>query len=77
MANVLDLAYQAYGVEGGFIIEFVTSPTTYEAWLYHESEGIKTLMFGVDKKNTDYTKFQKMVLAVQDEYIEDYKETIM
>ena len=64
MANVLDLAYQAYGVEGGFIIEFVTSPTTYEAWLYHESEGIKTLMFGVDKKNTDYANTTGTVFSV-------------
>lgn len=77
MAKVLDFVYQAYEVENGFIIEFVTTPTTFEAWLYHESEGIKTLMFGVDKKTTDYTKFQKMVLAVQDDYIKDYKETIM
>ena len=77
MAKVLDFAYQAYEVKNGFIIEFVTTPTLYEAWLYHKDHDMKTYMFGVAKKDTNYTNFQKMVLAVQDDYINDYKETIM
>jgi hypothetical protein len=33
-----------------YVVDIVTTPATYEAWIYTHSAGIKMLMWGADKE---------------------------
>lgn len=73
--NKMEIAHDTrtttYNVGDGFYIDIVTDDTTREAWIYHITYGIKSLMFGVAKKDASHMSFKHMVQAA----IEDYKTT--
>ena len=64
----------------GFIVDIVSKPDMYEAWLYHEKYGVKSMMFGMDKENISHDPFLEIVFCTLSEsdyylgYAEDYMD---
>lgn len=61
----------SYNVGEGFYVDIVNLRNgTYEAWLYHETIGVKDFMFGIKETRTD---FLETVNANLEEYIAIYE----
>ena len=69
---------ETYWYQGGWFVDIVTTPEEYKAYLYNKEYCIKSLIFGVPKKQQRYQTFLQMVELSVDEhiqyYIEDYFE---
>lgn len=57
--------------DGDYLVDIVTTPTTYEAWICHKGYGTKNLMFGMPKDQQTRFEFMQIVEA----NIDDYKES--
>ena len=64
-------------IHDGFLIDVVEVDDTFEFWLYHESVGVKYLMFGLPKTDMDKREFINRALSQVDEYIDLYTEEYM
>ena len=66
--------------EPGFMVDIVENANEYEAWLYHKDYGVKSLMFGSEKKqHNGKADFCDMVEAnlINQPYINNYMEEYM
>ena len=52
----------------GFRLDIVTTSECYEGYIYHKNNGIRSLMFGLPKKQQSY----KDALAIFERNIPDY-----
>ena len=78
--KLTDKATMNYKMTDGFMLDIVRDYTDIEAWIYHESYGIKMLMYGVTRKPTidpEDTDFIATVKKNFDEYKEIYKSEYM
>ena len=68
---------ETYQINGGFMIDIVTTDEEYDAFLYHKKNGIKSMMFGGLKKQQSYKEFLELVEANVEDYIPNYAEDYM
>ena len=67
---------EVYDYDDEYCIDIITTNDTYEAWLYKNDYGIKTLMFGglIEQQSKD--EFLKIVDANVEDYIPLYCDEI-
>lgn len=68
MKKLLSNHITAHDMGEGWRVDIVTTADTYEAWIYKEGYGIKTLMFGSSQPQNRFCDM------VQDNF-EDYKKS--
>lgn len=66
-----------YDVGAGYFVEIVITPDkVFEAWMFHERYGVKSLMFGAESDKFDIGEFLEIVEAnIEDDrqyYYEEY-----
>ena len=68
-----------YEIEDGFRIDVVLEDDVYEVWFYHKDYGIKTMIFGMKKK--DVGSVRKLVAmaidAINERFRKVYREEYM
>ena len=70
-------AISEYKLPDGYMVDIVTTPELFEAYLYHKNYGTKEHMFGLLKDDIDYNSFLLIVIGNLSFYISDYEDTIM
>lgn len=72
----IDNITETYWIKDKFLMDIVTTPDSYEAYVYNADYGIKSLMLGLPKDQQDYNKaielFEYNVMEYIDYYIENY-----
>ena len=77
MKEILNNQVIPHDIGDGWRIDIVVLNDSFQSWIYHKDYGVKTLMFGVDKRNTTYKDFCKMVETNFPEYQTDYVKEYM
>ena len=67
---------ETYTIGDSYMVDIVNNEETYEAWFYHKSYGIKSLMFGLSIDDITHEMFVKVVTANIRSYIKLYKEEV-
>ena len=81
-ANITTKTYSVsanpeYKLPDGFLVDIVTMPDTFEAYVYHKDYGTKNLIFEISKDDIDYDSFVSMVNDNISFSIDIYTEDIM
>lgn len=66
-----------YTYTDNFKVDILENDTKYEAWIYHEKYGIKSLMFGMPKEQQPLSDFLEIVDGSMEEYIDEYTNDYM
>ena len=65
---------ETYDCDNGYLIDIVTTPEEYQAWISHKAYGVKSHMFGMPVEQQSYDEFREIVESNADEYIEFYRD---
>ena len=71
MRQILSTQTAVYDMGEGWRVDIVTTPETYEAWIYHKDYGVKNLLFGTST-DTRFNIFCDMIERNFEEYKQDY-----
>lgn len=72
-----DRKITVYELDDGFYLDIADGKDGYEAWLYHEDYGIKSMMFSIPFSKAGKKRFKEIVEQNIDEYISSYEEDYM
>ena len=62
-----------YVYDDEYMIDIVTTRTTFESWIYKRDYCTKMFLFGVPKDQQPYFEFMELVKENIPDYIEDYQ----
>ena len=65
---------ETYWCGGDWLVDVVTTPDNFEAYLYHKNCGVKKLMFGMPIEQQSYEEFIEIVEGNVDDYTGPYLE---
>ena len=77
MKQLLNHQIIAYNMGDGWRVDIVILADEYEAWIYEEDHGVKTLMFGLSQEQTRFRSFCDMVQDNFEEYKRIYTEEVI
>lgn len=77
MKRIVTQTTETFDAGSGFRMDVVITSDCYEAWIYHESIGIKVLMFGLPKDQQTYKKAVEIMKDNFTGYISDYTDEYM
>lgn len=62
-----------YVYDDEYMIDIVTTRTTFESWLYHKDYCAKMFLWGCPKDQQSYFEYMQLVKENIPDYIEDYQ----
>lgn len=68
---------ETFWIRDQFLVDVVTTPEEYEAYIYNTEYGNKMFMYGLLKNTNSYEDVLKIVESNVEEYIADYAEQYM
>lgn len=73
----LEIKVTTYEAERGFMVDILELPKSMEAWIYHKSCGIKSMMFGTTYEQNTMDEFLNVIEGSLEEEMDYYQEQYM
>lgn len=77
MKEIRNITTVTYELNNGFRCDVVITPDMIEAWFYHDGYGIKSYLFGMNKKDTSLDEVVSIINECAEEYMDNYSNEFM